>query len=46
MEDEINELEEIDYKDPDDSGGRWEDRVTDTLNTLIRYVKTLEEKRK
>jgi hypothetical protein len=49
MEEEIEELQEIEYKQvseeetPDDM--RWEDQVTDALNTLIRYVKEVAEKR-
>jgi hypothetical protein len=41
---EISELEEVDYKTPDDLV--WEDKMTESLNTVIRYVKEMAEKRK
>lgn len=45
-QEEIGELEELDYRVPEDGPYAWEDRVTDTLNMLIRYVKKMEEERK
>lgn len=44
MKEEIEELEEVDYRVPEDGSYGWEDRITDAVNTLIRYVKSLEEK--
>ncbi len=44
MENEIDELEEVDYKTPEDTTYGWEDRITDAVNVLIRYVKKVEEK--
>lgn len=45
MENEIDELEEVDYKNPDDASTVWEDKITDAVNVLIRYVKKMEEER-